>query len=283
MKKLFLISLALCLAALTLLPAGCKTQKDDTLKVMSYNIRYGTANDGDFVWENRREAAAAMVQDQRPAVFGVQEALDFQLTYLEENCPGYKYVGVGREDGVHDGEHMAVFYDTERVELEDWGTYWLSETPDVPSFGWDAACKRTATWTLMHDKKTDRHFYFVNTHLDHVGREARRNGLALVVDRIAAMNPDGYPMVLCGDFNVTPDNPCLNDLRGMMQDARETAPVTDDQVTWHDWGKVKGTKPIDFIFYSGFSGCSEFARVTQPYLGCPYVSDHYPVTAILQY
>ena len=255
----------------------------ETLEVMSFNVRYGSAEDGDNVWKNRREAAAAMIMDRHPAVFGVQEALDFQLTYFEENCPGYKYVGVGREDGDHDGEHMAVFYDTERLELRDWGTYWLSDTPDVPSYGWDAACKRTATWTLMKDKATGRLFFFVNTHLDHVGAEARKNGLLLLVEKIGAMNPEGYPMVLTGDMNVYPEDPCLVALRELMEDARETAPVTDNGVTWHDWGKEVSGPPIDYVFYSGFAGCSRFRTVRKSYKGVDYVSDHYPVTATLRY
>ena len=277
MKKL-----ALVLAALLPLFVACK-QEPATVKVMSYNIRYGTADDGDHVWPNRREAAAAMINDQHPLVFGVQEALDFQLEYLQENCPGYKYVGVGREDGVSDGEHMAVFYDSERADLENWGTYWLSETPEVPSFGWDAACKRTATWTLILDKTTGKRFYFVNTHLDHVGKEARRNGLILLVERIGAMNPEGYPMILCGDFNVYPTDPCLNDLRDLMLDARQTAVESDPGTTWHNWGKVDGTPGIDYIFYKGFQSCASFQRVTKQYLEAPFVSDHYPVTAILEY
>ena len=252
------------------------------VKVMSYNIRYGTADDGQYSWPKRQDAAAEMILDQRPAVFGVQEGLRFQLDFLAEKCPMYKYVGVGREDGQARGEHMAVFYDTTRVALKDWGTYWLSETPDEPSKGWDAMCKRTATWTLLHDIKADKYFYFVDTHLDHVGAEAREKGLALVVERIGAMNPENYPMVLLGDFNVFPDDPCLTGLRGMMTDARESAEVTSNESTYHGYGTVV-KDPIDYIFYSGFSGCKEFARVTKPYLECPYVSDHYPVTAILTY
>ena len=278
MKRLLLIAL------IPLLAFSCKNQKKvDTLPVMSFNVRYGTARDGDHVWENRRDAACAMILDQRPAVFGVQEALDFQLAYFEENCPGYKCVGVGREDGVHEGEHMSVFYDTERIELKEWGTYWLSETPFQPSLGWDAACRRTATWTLLKDKLTDREFYFVNTHLDHVGKEARRNGLLLLVDRIGAMNPEGYPMILTGDMNVYPDDPCLAELRTLMADARETAPETDNEVTWHDWGKITHDKPIDYVFYSGFAGCDKFEAIRQPYGNAPFVSDHYPVKAILRY
>ncbi len=269
------------LLALALLSA-CSTVPDG-IRVMSFNIRYGTADDGPYSWDLRKEAAAAMINDVRPAAFGVQEALPMQLEYLGQECPAYKYVGVGREDGAGEGEHMAVFYDTERLSLSDWGTYWLSETPGEPSFGWDAACRRTATWTLLKDKATGRSFYFVDTHLDHVGREARRNGLALVVEKIREMNPGGRPMILCGDFNVYPDDPCLDGLRDMMQDARETAAETDRNVTWHDWGKVAGTPPIDYIFYDGFSSCSSFSRVTKEYAGCAFVSDHYPVTATLVY
>ena len=274
MKKLFVGALFALLLAACSAPAP--------LKVMSYNIRFGTADDGVYSWPNRQDAAVAMIEDQRPAVFGVQEGLRFQLEFIAEKCPEYQYVGVGREDGEERGEHMAVFYDTTRVDLKDWGTYWLSETPDEPSNGWDAACKRTATWTLLYDKKTDKHFYFVDTHLDHVGEVAREKGLALVVERIGAMNPENYPMILLGDFNVYPDDPCLAGLRAVMTDAREVAPVTSNESTYHGYGTVEKA-PIDYIFYSGFSGCEEFARVTKPYLECPYVSDHYPVTAVLKY
>ena len=265
-----------------MLPLACQ-KKVDSIKVMSYNIRYGTANDGEYSWPYRRDAAAAMILDQRPAVFGVQEALPLQLDFISEKCPMYRWVGVGREDGVSGGEHMSVFYDTTRVALKKWGTYWLSETPEEPSFGWDAACKRTATWLLLDDLSAGKSFYFVNTHLDHVGVEARRRGLLLLVERIGKMNPENYPMILCGDFNIFPDNPGLEDLRPLMLDARETAPVTDWGITWHDWGRAQGKGPIDYIWYKGFSSCTEFARVTQPYLDCPYVSDHYPVTALLKY
>ena len=255
----------------------------EEIKVMSYNIRYGTAKDGPNSWEFRREAAAAMILDQHPAVFGVQEALPLQLDYLKAHCPAYNWVGVGRDDGISKGECMAVFYDTTRTELQDWGTYWLSETPDQPSLGWDAACRRTATWVLLKDKESGKSFFFVNTHLDHMGVEARRNGLLLLVERIGAMNPAHFPMILCGDFNIYPDNPGLTDLRALMSDARESAVVTDRGLTYHGWGTVSGTAPIDYIFWRDFSACRAFARVTKPYLGCTYVSDHYPITAVFKF
>ena len=269
--------------AVLLVASSC--HRADTLKVMTFNVRLGVAQEQDSLnsWDNRREAAAAMIADVAPAVFGVQEAYDFQLDYIMEKCPQYKAVGVGREDGQHGGEHMSVLYDTTRLELDDWGTYWLSETPDEPSFGWDAACKRTATWTLLREKKGGRRFFFVNTHLDHVGVEARRNGLGMVVERIGEMNPDGWPMILCGDFNVYPDDSCLTDLRQMMTDAWTSANEVDDGTTWHDWGHNPDDRHIDYIFYKGFKACKSIRRITEQYGSSQYVSDHYPVAAVLEW
>ena len=176
---------------------------------------------------------------------------------------------------------MSIFWNKKTVSLLKWGTFWLSETPEEPSMGWDAACKRTATWALMKDKKTGRKFYFVNTHLDHVGKQAQKNGLKLIVDRIATINPQGYPMVLTGDFNIRPDNPALADLDKIMQSARKIAPKTDNRNTFNGWSVKKTAEVIDYIYVSGFSACKEYRTVTEKYLERPFVSDHYPIFARL--
>lgn len=185
--------------------------------MISYNIRVGKANDGTNSWQYRYPASAMMIMDQKPDIFGLQEALDFQFKYLEEYCPGYKGIGVGREDGRKEGEIMAIFYNKKTIKLIKWGTFWLSETPEKPSKGWDAACFRSATWALMKDKASGRKFYYVNTHLDHVGWEARKNGLKLIVDRIAEINPENYPMILTGDFNMRIERPEFDDLKKVMR------------------------------------------------------------------
>ena len=143
------------MAALMLLPSGvqARSKGPTSLKVISYNIRLGTANDGTNSWNLRYPASALMINDQKPDIFGLQEAFDFQKDYLDEACKGYSCVGVGRDDGKAKGEQMAIFYNTKRIKLRKWGTFWLSETPDTPSKGWDAACFRTATWALLKDKK----------------------------------------------------------------------------------------------------------------------------------
>ena len=278
MKKIALM----LLAAVMVLPmsAGNKEKKgENTLKVMSYNIRLGSANDGTNSWALRYPATAEMIEDQMPDIFGVQEALAPQIRFIEDNFVDYKSVGVGREDGKKDGEHMSIFWNKKTVSLLKWGTFWLSETPEKPSMGWDAACKRTATWALMKCKKTGKKFYYVNTHLDHKGAEAQKNGLKLIVDRIDDINPEGYPMILTGDFNITPDNPNLVELDSKMQSVRKVAEKTDNHDTFNGWGKGKGV--IDYIYASGFTAYPEYQTVTKKYADRKFVSDHYPICAIL--
>lgn len=251
------------------------------LKVMSYNIRMGSANDGTNSWQFRFPATLEMLTDQKPDVFGVQEALEDQLTVITENIKGYKQVGVGRDNGKKKGEFMSIFWNTKTVSLIKWGTFWLSDTPDKPSKGWDAACYRTATWALMKDKKTGKKFYFVNTHLDHKGKEAQKNGLMLIIDRIASINPEGYPMVLTGDFNIKPNNPAIAELDKKMSSTRSIAEKTDNNKTFNNWGKAADDMIIDYIYVSGFSSCPEYQTVTKSYFNKKYVSDHYPIFARL--
>ena len=281
MKRILLFALAALVAFQQI--SDARKKDSEGLKVMSYNIRYGSAEDGTNSWKYRWPATIEMLNDVQPDVFGVQEALDFQLTHVSEMARNYKNVGVGREDGKHDGEHMAIFWNKKTVKMLKWGTFWLSETPEKPSMGWDAACFRTATWALMKDKKTGKKFYFVNTHLDHVGKEARRLGLKLIVDRIDDINPEKYPMVLTGDFNVRPDNPCLVDLDKIMTSTRKIAKKTDSKGTFNGWRKDREGGVIDYIYVSGFGEVVEYETVTKKYADRSFISDHYPIMSVLKF
>ncbi|MBO4595498.1 MAG: endonuclease/exonuclease/phosphatase family protein [Bacteroidales bacterium] len=264
-------------AALALgLLAACSSP---AIKVMSFNVRNSSAQDGDNAWEMRRSATPAMIADQNPDVFGVQEALPDQEAYILEQCPKYKCYGIGRNDGI-EGERMDVFYNTERIELVEKGTWWLSETPDVPSTGWDAKYPRTATWALLKDLKFGKEFYLVNTHLDHKGAQARRNGLAMVVDKIREMNPD-VPLILMGDFNVEPGDSCLVDVDRLLLSARVCAKHSDDTPSFNGFRGPE--KTIDYIYFSGFKGADDFAVVKKEYDGKPFISDHYPIVTTLKY
>ena len=271
----------LCLMCLSTLASPAKTPSRDEVKVISYNIRFVNKKDGTNIWQNRAKASPAMIKDYAPDVFGVQEALFSQLEYLDEKLPQYSFVGVGREDGKKKGETVAIFYNTRKVRLLDWGTYWLSETPEKPSRGWDADCKRTATWTLMEMKDSGRKFFYVNTHLDHRGDIAQQKGLELIVERIAAMNPEELPMILTGDFNVKPEDPVLGGLNAKMLDARKTALKTDSRATFNAWGKSASI--IDYIYYSGFTECAEYETIVRQYKGVLYISDHYPIISVLKF
>ena len=275
-KRVFILAAALLMSLPLLQAKG--DEGSENLKVMSYNIRLGSGKDGTNSWALRYTATEEMLKDQKPDVFGVQEALDYQVHYIEDMC-GYESVGVGREDGKKEGEHMSIFWNKKTVSMLKWGTFWLSETPEKPSKGWDAACFRTATWALMKDKKTGKKFYFVNTHLDHEGKEAQKNGLKLIVEKIAEMNPEGLPMVLTGDFNIEPSNPALADLDARMQSTRKIAQKTDDLTTYNGWGK--SSMMIDYIYVSGFSSCPEYQTVTKRYADRKFISDHYPICAVL--
>ena len=164
--------------------------EDNQLKVMSFNVRYSSGDDGANSWDNRKKAVPAMFADQQPTVLGVQEARLDQKTYMDENCAGYKSVGVGRTDGQNAGEFMAIYYLADAVKLEKWGTFWLSDTPDVPSVGWDASTYRTATWALFTHYKSGRKFFYVNTHIDHVGQVAAQKSMELIEAKIRSLNPD---------------------------------------------------------------------------------------------
>ncbi len=276
---------AILAAFLLMLPfissAADKQEKDYDLKVISYNIRMGAAKDGTNSWEFRYPATALMIEDQKPDVFGLQEAFSYQVRFIAENFKDYDNVGVGRDNGKDKGEFMSIFWNKKTIKMVKWGTFWLSETPEKPSMGWDAACKRTATWALMKDKRTGKMFYFVNTHLDHKGKEAQRKGLELIVSRIDEINPKGYPMILTGDFNIKPDNVALKGLEEKMQSARKIAPKTDNAATFNNWGKAKSDMVIDYIYVSGFSACPEYHTINEKYGDWKYISDHYPIYAKL--
>lgn len=268
------------LAAAVALPSCCQQAKD-SLKVMSFNVRNAKAADGDNAWELRRSATIAMLDEVQPDVFGLQEAYPEQEEYITSERPKYVAYGIGRNDGI-EGERMSVVYNTETLQMLECGTWWLSETPDIPSVGWDAKYPRTATWALLKDLRCGREFYLVNTHLDHRGVLARRYGLAMVMDLIRQMNPD-TPLILMGDFNVEPGDECLTDVEARMCNARSSAKVTENTPSFNGFKESEGHKTIDYIYYKGFSGAESFKVLNQPFDGKPFISDHYPIVATIDY
>lgn len=173
------------------------------LTVASYNIRY--RNDGDAKagngWEKRSEWVCGLIEFEGFDIFGAQEVLEPQLKDMLALLPGYAYIGVGRVDGKTEGEYGPIFYKKERFELLDNGHFWLSETPDRPSVGWDARLSRICTWGHFADRVTGNRFWFFNVHLDHVGVKARAESALLVEREINRMCGSDQHVILTGDFN----------------------------------------------------------------------------------
>lgn len=266
-----------------LLVAGCSAPAlagngPETIKLISYNLRNGRAQDGANTWENRRHATAQMLREEAPDLFGVQEAYLDQLQYIEAECPQYAYVGVGRDDGAQGGETMAVFYLKSRFDLLDSGTFWLSETPEKVSRGWDGACNRTATWVELRDKQTGKEFFYFNTHLDHMGKVAREEGIKLLVARIRSIAGKS-PVIVGGDFNTPVDSPIFKPLTKYMKSVREKAVKSDSKGTFNGFGSAPDTIVIDHLYYHGGLKCLEFETLDGNY-GAPYISDHYPIAMV---
>ena len=252
-------------------------------KIISYNVRFSSApeTDGDNRWELRRDASIKMVAAQKPLAMGLQEACSDQIDFLDQNLTGYKHIGVGRDDGKRAGEMMAIYYDTTRLTLLNSGTFWLSETPDKVSIGWDAACNRTCTWGHFKVNDTGFEFLYFNTHLDHAGSQARMNSVKLIVAKMAELNPNNVPVFLSGDFNSTTDDTIFEPLKASLKDAREVSAISDKNITYNGFGTVTDSPNtrkewvIDHIFFSGVNPIA--FRVLNGNYGVPFISDHYPI------
>ena len=255
------------------------------ISLISFNIRVDNAADGTNVWRNRRDAVVTMIERERPMLLGLQEAQPHQITYLSEHCPDYAWYGLGRDtgkvppatDSYAAEETMAVFWRTAELELLDKGTFWLSETPDQVSKGWDASYRRTCTWAGFRHKKSGQTCYFFNTHLDNDGKVAREESIKLLVSRMKTINSKRRVSFLTADFNSNVTDACFAPLHVYMRDARANAAVSDDYPSWNGYGASTGR--LDHVFFSGDNCTAREFRTLRGDYGVPYISDHYPVAA----
>ena len=263
------------------------------VKVMSYNIRYGTAPDGENAWTNRSALLIDQLRQYDADTIGLQEALRFQIDEIRAALPQYDEVGVGREGGTN-GEYSCILYDTNRFTKADAGTFWLSSTPGQVSQDWDAACIRICTWALLVEKESGDVFYHYNTHLDHRSETARLNGVYLIAERIHAGDRT-VPFVLTGDFNAAEESPPLRYLKGETCDydsARTRVPMVDSFRVLHPLEQNVGTgngfrqgsggAKIDYIMTAPESKVLA-AGIDFSMPGGRYISDHFPVTATLRF
>jgi len=252
------------------------------VKVISFNIRQSgmAEQDGENKWDNRKDAIIKMIEQEAPPVFGLQEALLEQVQYIETNLPQYQRIGVGRDDGKNAGEFMAIFFLSQKFNLLQNGTFWLSATPDSVSKGWDAACFRTVTWVRLQDKESKKEFYYFDTHFDHQGLAARENSAKLVLKKIREIVGKKENIVLGGDFNSAISDPIFNPLKKYLDVARECSPITDNKGTFNGFGSTPNNIVLDHFFCKNVT-CKIFKTLDGNY-GVPYISDHYPIEFVFE-
>lgn len=244
--------------------------------VGSYNIRYKNGGDSvkGNVWDKRCQVLCDQVNFMSPDIFGAQEVLHGQLLDMLARLDGYDYIGVGRDDGKTSGEYAAIFYRTDRLRLLDQGNFWLSETPDRPGLGWDAACVRVCSWGKFARQTgtDDEAFYFFNLHMDHVGVVARREAARLIVSQVAAI-AQGAPVIITGDFNVDQTNEIYSTFTGsgLLKDAYHAARLRfAENGTFNSFdGNLFTTSRIDHVFVSTGVQVDAYGVLTDGYWTAP--------------
>ncbi len=260
--------------------------KAQSLKIMTYNIRLNLDSDGENSWMNRKDFFTSQIQFYEPDIFGVQEATPIQVTDIATGLSQYNYIGIGRE-GVGKGESSNIYYKKDRFKVVQESTFWLSETPNVISKGWDAACNRVCTYALFKDLKTNKIFWVFNTHLDHMGELARTNGIELILSKIKSVNKKKYTVIFMGDFNSEPTTDRIIALKKVMDDCR----TISQQKPFGPSGTFNGfkhnepvTQLIDYVFMSKNNrfAVRKFAVLSDS-KDLKYPSDHLPVYVELIY
>ena len=269
------IHLKYCLIVLLIYTGIVKAQD---LSVMTYNIKLDYPKEGENSWTNRKPFFINLIKFHEPDIFGVQEALPNQMKDMDSLLPQYGFVGVGRDNGKDEGEYSAIFYNKEKFKVLKSSTFWLSQTPDQVSMGWDAVCNRICTYALFEDNATGKQFWMFNTHFDHVGVEARKNSARLIIQNIKDLNTEHLPVILSGDFNMEETHESIQFIEQHLQDSKAVAKlVFGPSGTFNNFEFDKPvTRRIDFIFVSQGITVDKYAVLSDSW-DCKYPSDHLPV------
>ncbi|MFX0556659.1 endonuclease/exonuclease/phosphatase family protein [Maribacter sp. CXY002] len=276
MKQTFILILMLFSISSSLL--------SQDISVMTYNIKYDNINDTLNNWNDRKKGMADLINYYTPEFLGTQEVLFNQLQYLDDELTAYNYIGVGRDDGKQKGEFSPVFYNSKNYELLHHETFWLSDTPNEISVGWDAALERICTYGLFQHKTTQKKLYVFNTHFDHIGKVAREKSAALIIKKINEINVGGLPVILMGDFNLTPDENPIHLIKQDMLDGQKIS----QKPFYGPTGTFNGFDPnstlenrIDYIFAKNLV-VKSYIHIDDRMENNKHISDHLPVLAILE-
>lgn len=252
-------------------------------KFMTYNIRLNLTSDAENCWEKRKEMFLKQILFVSPDVFGVQEALPEQVADIQKYLSQYSFVGHGRDEN-GTGEASNIFYNKNQYKVLETNTFWLSETPDKVSKGWDAALNRICTYALLQDKKNKQKFFVFNTHFDHQGTLARKNAAILILDKIETINTKKYPCILMGDFNGDENTAWIQLLSHKMIDSKTISPlVFGPNATFNGFQYDEiPTERIDFIFVNAQIIVKKYATLVHSEKK-RFPSDHFPVVIECQF
>ena len=253
-----------------------------SLDVMSYNIRLASVDDGANHWNIRKQKLVDLINYYDADFIGVQEAQIPQLEFIKQNNPQLDFIGKPRSEDSN-AEYSAIFYKKDQYNVLQNKTLWLSETPEKVSKGWDAAYNRIITYGLFQNKKTKKSFWIINTHFDHVGKVARQKSLEMIDNLIQQLTKEkNVPTFFMGDFNMNHDDASVKYIQNKYLDTRLNAQmVYGPDFTWEDFKfNVKGTEVLDYIFYKKNEkvSCKSFNTIDDFY-DFKYPSDHLPILA----
>ena len=248
------------------------------MSIMTYNIKLDYPKEGENSWTNRKPFFINQLKFYSPDIFGVQEALPNQMKDMDSLLVDYNFVGVGRDDGKDEGEYSALFYNHKKFKVLQSNTFWLSETPEKVSMGWDAVCNRVCTYALFQNNETNEKLWVFNTHFDHVGVEARKNSAILIVEKIKEINTNNLPVVLMGDFNMEESHESIKYIKQYLNDSQSISKIVFGPTgTFNDFNFHEPvTKRIDFIFVSSGILVNKYGILSDS-KDCKYPSDHFPV------
>tara|TARA_B100001250_G_C19768548_1_gene775953 strand:- start:753 stop:1688 length:936 start_codon:yes stop_codon:yes gene_type:complete len=252
--------------------------------ILSYNIKYDNKWDKENNWSLRKKRLFHLLRDYNPSIIGIQEGLIHQVKYIDSSLEKYKYIGVGRDDGKTKGEFCAIYFDTTFYEILEHSTFWLSETPDLVSVGWDAALERVCTYGLFVSIYSGEKFWVFNTHFDHIGTVARKKSSELILNKIKEINENSLPVVLMGDFNSIPDSEPIKIIEQYMMNGLRISSkhLQGPQGTFNGFDLSNPiSKRIDYIFTKNFQ-VLYYRHIDDRLENNNHISDHLPVMTILK-
>tara|TARA_Y100000746_G_C15448543_1_gene426088 strand:- start:241 stop:1068 length:828 start_codon:yes stop_codon:yes gene_type:complete len=271
MKK----TLILILSGLFFVFNSC-SNSPEKINIMTYNIRLDTEADGINMWDNRKEGVLSLIKEESVDILGIQEGLPSQIEYLSKELDGYSMIGEGR-DGRNNGEYSAIYYRNKKMNLIETETFWLSETPEMPSIGWDAAINRIVTLGIFKIKKSKKELIVYNTHFDHIGKIAREKSVGVILNHIKENDFQNRPLIVMGDFNLSPEDLPIELLSKELNDSFKLFPVKNPVGTFNGFDlDSKLLDRIDYIFTKNIK-ITNYKHLNKKLPSGLWPSDHLPI------